>query len=58
MTLEQQVHQNDVRLKKAEEKIKRLEEVVAKLVERETNVQQAFEADEEKEEVDKHYWYT
>ena len=37
MTLEQQVNQNDVKLIKAEERIKRLEEIVAKLVVRETN---------------------
>lgn len=32
MTLEQQVHQNDVKLKKAEEKIKVLERIVKDLI--------------------------
>lgn len=43
MTLEQQVHQNDVKLRKAEERIKRLEQVVANLVARETNKEREFE---------------
>ncbi len=43
MTLEQQVHQNDVKLRKAEERIKRLEEIVAKLVVRETNKEREAE---------------
>lgn len=47
MTLEQQVHQNDVKLRKAEERIKRLEEIVAKLVVRETNKEREAEAQSE-----------
>jgi hypothetical protein len=47
MTLEQQVHQNDVKLRKAEERIKRLEEIVANLVVRETNKEREAEAQSE-----------
>lgn len=47
MTLEQQVHQNDVKLRKAEDRIKRLEEIVAKLVVRETNKEREAEAQSE-----------
>jgi len=47
MTLEQQVHQNDVKLRKTEERIKRLEEIVAKLVIRETNREREAEAQSE-----------
>lgn len=47
MTLEQQVYQNDVKLRKAEERIKRLEEIVAKLVVRETNKEREAEAQNE-----------
>lgn len=43
MTLEKQIHHNDVKLRKAEERIKRLEEIVAKLVVRETNKEREAE---------------